>query len=84
MSKNLATKSLAGVLAFLAFVILGIGDALGVVLTVLFTGLKLGEVGDVAAWSWLQVTSPLWLPISVGVPLLVLAGIAALIAAVRD
>lgn len=84
MSKNLATKSLAGILAFLALIVLGIGDAFGVLLTLLFTGLKLGKVGDVVAWSWWQVTSPFWLPISVGVPLLLLAGIAALVAAVRS
>ena len=84
MSKNLATKSVAGVLAFFAFVILGVGDAFGVLLTLLFTGLKLGEVGTVAAWSWAQVTAPFWLPIAVGLPLLILAGIAALVAAVRS
>lgn len=31
-------------------------------LTLLFVGLKLGEVGVVATWSWWWVLSPLWLP----------------------
>lgn len=31
-------------------------------LAILFVGLKLGEVGVVATWSWWWVLSPLWLP----------------------
>lgn len=27
----------------------------------LFLGLKLAEVGQVATWSWIWVTSPLWI-----------------------
>ena len=30
-------------------------------LFLLFTGLKLAEVGVVATWSWWWVTSPLWI-----------------------
>ena len=33
-------------------------------LTLLFIGLKLGEVGVVAGWSWWWVTSPLWIPVA--------------------
>lgn len=29
-------------------------------LFILFLGLKLGGVGEVAEWSWLWVTAPLW------------------------
>lgn len=32
-------------------------------LGLLFIGLKLAEVGEVAAWSWWWVLSPFWLPI---------------------
>lgn len=31
-------------------------------LTILFIGLKLGEIGKVAEWSWFWVLSPIWLP----------------------
>jgi len=34
---------------------------LAVLLTVLFVGLKLAEVGVVATWSWWLVLSPLWI-----------------------
>ena len=40
---------------------MGILGWLAVLLTVLFVGLKLGEVGAVAEWSWWWVLSPLWL-----------------------
>ena len=32
-------------------------------LTLLFVGLKLGQVGVVASWSWLWVLSPLLIPL---------------------
>lgn len=32
------------------------------ILTILFIGLKLGNVGAVASWSWWWVLSPLWIP----------------------
>lgn len=41
-------------------------------LAILFIGLKLGEVGIVARWSWWWVMSPLWLPLAI---LLVIAAI---------
>lgn len=45
-------------------------------LAILFIGLKLGEVGIVATWSWWWVLSPLWLPLAVvlGVFALVFVG----------
>ncbi len=39
-------------------------------LFLLFTGLKLGEVGVVATWSWWWVTSPLWIYAGVVVALI--------------
>lgn len=39
----------------------GSGPALSTLLTVLFVGLKLGAVGEVAGWSWWAVTAPTWL-----------------------
>lgn len=33
-------------------------------LAIVFIGLKLGEVGAVASWSWLWVLSPLWGPLA--------------------
>lgn len=41
-------------------------------LTLLFVGLKLGEVGMVAGWSWWAVLAPLWIPVSLFVVFLVL------------
>ena len=46
-------------------------------LFLLFLGLKLGGVGEVANWSWWWVTAPLWGPVAVtvgvGLILLVIA-----------
>lgn len=39
----------------------------------LLIGLKLGEVGVVAAWSWWWVLSPFWIPLAIAIPLMVLA-----------
>jgi hypothetical protein len=38
------------------------GGGIGIlgVLFCVFVGLKLGQVGAVASWSWWMVTSPLW------------------------
>ena len=49
----------------------GLGS-LPTLLTVLFVGLKLGEV---IAWSWLWVLSPLWIGLAIGLGLIVLGGI---------
>ena len=42
----------------------GIRVGLFGLLFLLFLGLKLGEVGVVASWSWWWVTAPLWGPIA--------------------
>lgn len=49
-------------------------------LTLLFIGLKLGEVGVVATWSWLWILSPMWIPIAIFSGIIVIIGIIALIA----
>lgn len=36
------------------------------ILGVLFVGLKLAKVGEVATWSWWWVLSPFWAPLAVG------------------
>lgn len=46
-------------------------------LLILFIGLKLGEVGTVADWSWWWVMSPVWVP-----PLLIVI-VVALVATFR-
>ena len=40
-------------------------------LALIFIGLKLAEVGAVAAWSWWAVLSPLWVPTALVVALAV-------------
>jgi len=48
-------------------------------LLILFIGLKLGEVGVVAGWSWWWVMSPMWIPalvvLTLGIPLLIIKAI---------
>lgn len=41
-------------------------------LFLIFLTLKLAEVGAVAHWSWWWVTSPLWLPLAVALPIVFL------------
>jgi hypothetical protein len=48
--------------------IVSLTDLLGV----LFIGLKLGGVID---WPWLWVLAPIWMPISLAILLLVIAGV---------
>lgn len=47
-------------------------------LAILFIGLKLGGV---ISWSWLWVLSPLWIPLAIGLAVLLIFGIGVLIAA---
>ena len=35
------------------------------ILTLLLIGLKLGEVGVVATWSWWLVLAPMWVPLAI-------------------
>lgn len=41
-------------------------------LFLIFLVLKLAEVGVVAKWSWWWVCSPLWMPLAVFVPLILI------------
>lgn len=41
------------------------GISLGTIIFLIFLVLKLTGVGIVATWSWLWVTSPLWIPIAI-------------------
>lgn len=65
MSKNVSTSTTSGGIGFTGL------------LTVLFIGLKLGKVID---WSWLWVLSPLWIPFSILIIVLIIVGIVAVIA----
>ena len=51
------------------------GLGLGTLLFLIFLTLKLAEVGQVANWSWWWVTSPLWIPLLLGVAILSIVGI---------
>lgn len=49
----------------------------------LFLGLKLGQVGEVADWSYVWVTAPLWIyAVCVGLLLLIVGAAAVVVAAV--
>lgn len=45
------------------------------VLFIIFLVLKLAGVGDVAHWSWVWVTSPLWIPIACSVAIFTFFGV---------
>jgi len=50
-------------------------------LSILFIGLKLtGHIG----WSWWWVLSPVWIPVCIGLAILIIVGIVRLIAAICD
>ena len=40
------------------------GISFATLLFLLFLTLKLSGIGEVATWSWVWVTSPLWIPIA--------------------
>ena len=45
------------------------------ILAIIFITLKLVGVGTVAAWSWLWVLSPLWIPFAIAFSIIVLFAI---------
>lgn len=49
-------------------------------LAVLFIGLKLAGVGQIAHWSWLWVLSPLWIPLGIGILITLVVILIAMIA----
>ena len=40
---------------------------LGTIIFLIFLVMKLAKIGDVANWSWWWVTSPLWIPVLLGI-----------------
>ena len=55
------------------------GIGLSTVLFLIFLVLKLAGIGQVATWSWWWVTSPLWIPITLGLAIVVVAVLIAII-----
>ena len=51
----------------------GNGIGLGTVIFLIFLVLKLAGIGQVANWSWWWITSPLWIPILLGLAIVVVA-----------
>lgn len=54
----------------------GLAGILGIV----FVAMKLGQVGEVASWSWLWVLSPFWIPLALTVAVLLVIAVFALVA----
>jgi hypothetical protein len=52
---------------------------LGTIVFLIFLVMKLGEIGQVAEWSWFWVTAPLWIPIAFLIGLGVVATLISLI-----
>ena len=57
------------------------GIGIGTLIFLIFLVLKLAEIGPVAKWTWWWVTSPLWIPFAIIIPVI---GIIALIAYLND
>ena len=55
------------------------GIALPTLVFIVFLTLKLAEVGVVAKWSWWWVCSPLWLPVAMGLAILIIGFIGVVI-----
>lgn len=47
--------------------------SIGTLLFLIFLTLKLAGIGQIANWSWWWVTSPLWIPLAVGIAIIVIA-----------
>lgn len=56
------------------------GIGLGGLIFIVFLVMKLGEIGQVANWSWWWVTSPLWIPLALGLTIISIGFVIALIA----
>jgi hypothetical protein len=46
---------------------------IGTILFLIFLTLKLAGIGQVATWSWWWVTSPLWIPLALVIPIVFIA-----------
>ena len=51
------------------------GLGLGTILFLIFLTLKLAQIGPVQYWSWWWVFSPIWIPISAVIVLIIVATI---------
>ena len=47
--------------------------SIGTLLFLIFLTFKLAGIGQIANWSWWWVTSPLWIPLAVGIAIIVIA-----------
>jgi len=56
------------------------GIGLGGFIFIVFLVMKLAEIGQVANWSWWWVTSPLWIPLALGLGIMGIGLIIAFIA----
>lgn len=62
----------------------GNGIGLGTVIFLIFLVLKLAGIGQVANWSWWWITSPLWIPILLGLAIVVVAVLLAIITGTKN
>lgn len=62
----------------------GNGIGLGTVIFLIFLVLKLAGIGQVANWSWWWITSPLWIPILLGLAIVVVAVLIAIITGTKN
>lgn len=60
------------------------GIGLGTVIFLIFLVLKLAGIGQVANWSWWWITSPLWIPILLGLAIVVVAVLIAIITGTKN
>jgi len=60
------------------------GIGLGTVIFLIFLVLKLAGIGQVANWSWWWITSPLWIPILLGLAIVVVAVLIAIIIGTKN
>ena len=60
------------------------GIGIGTVLFCIFLVLKLAGIGQVANWSWWWITSPLWIPILLGLAIVVVAVLLAIITGTKN
>lgn len=58
------------------------GVGLGGLVFIVFLILKLGEIGQVANWSWWWVTSPLWIPFAIMFAIFGIIALVGIIAAI--
>lgn len=60
------------------------GIGLGTVIFLIFLVLKLAGIGQVANWSWWWVTSPIWIPVLLGLAIVVVIALIAIITGTKN